>query len=125
MIEELKRQVEEESKGKASMQHALQAARHDLDLMHEQLEEEQESKNLTQRALSKANGEIANWRTKYESDAIQRTEELEDAKKKLAARLQDAEEQTENALAKVSSLEKSKARMYSDYEDQAVELEQA
>merc|ERR1712168_666055 len=75
--------------------------------------------------LSKANGEIANWRTKYESDAIQRTEELEDAKKKLAARLQEAEEQTENALAKYSSLEKNKQIMQQDYEDQAVELEQA
>merc|ERR1719403_696525 len=29
MIEELKRQLEEESKGKQSMHHALQAARHD------------------------------------------------------------------------------------------------
>merc|ERR1719516_940276 len=125
MIEELKRQVEEESKGKASMHHALQSARHDYDLLNEQFEEEQEAKNMVQRALSKANGEIANWRTKYESDAIQRTEELEDAKKKLAARLQDAEEQTENALAKVSSLEKSKARMYSDFEDLQVSYEQA
>ena len=30
--------------------------------------------------LSKANGEVAQWRTKYETDAIQRTEELEEAK---------------------------------------------
>merc|ERR1712135_87906 len=108
MVETLKQQFEEESKGKASMHHALQSARHDYDLLNEQFEEEQEAKNMVQRALSKANGEIANWRTKYESDAIQRTEELEDAKKKLASRLQAAEEQTENALAKASSVEKNK-----------------
>lgn len=33
-----------------------------------------------QRAMSKANSEVAQWRTKYETDAIQRTEELEEAK---------------------------------------------
>ena len=54
----------------------------------EQCEEEQEAKQELQRSLTKANGEIAVWRNKYETDAIQRTEELEEAKKKLAARLQ-------------------------------------
>ena len=48
--------------------------------MREQVEEEQEGKAELQRALSKANAEVANWRTKYETDAIQRTEELEEAK---------------------------------------------
>lgn len=39
-----------------------------------------EAKAEMQRALSKANSEVAQWRTKYETDAIQRTEELEEAK---------------------------------------------
>ena len=80
LIEDLKRQLEEESKNKQSMTHALQAARHDLDLLRAQVEEEQEGKQELQRALSKANAEITSWRTKYESDAIQRMEELEEAK---------------------------------------------
>merc|ERR1719228_763963 len=107
------------------MNHALQAARHDLDLMHEQLEEESEAKADLQRALSKSNAEIANWRSKYENDAIARMEELEDAKKKLALRLQDAEEQTENALSKAASLEKAKVRMTAENEDLQVALERA
>lgn len=41
-------------------------------------EEEQEAKAELQRAPSKANSEVAQWRTKYETDAIQRTEELEE-----------------------------------------------
>ncbi len=53
---------------------------HDCELLREQFEEEQEAKSELQRALSKANAEIAQWRTKYETDAIQRTDELEDAK---------------------------------------------
>lgn len=65
---------------KNALAHGLQSARHDCDLLREQYEEEQEAKAELQRALSKANSEVATWRTKYETDAIQRTEELEEAK---------------------------------------------
>lgn len=65
---------------KGSLAHAVQSSRHDCDLLREQFEEEQEAKSELQRSLSKANAEIAQWRTKYETDAVQRTEELEEAK---------------------------------------------
>lgn len=58
----------------------MQSARHDCDLLREQFEEEQEARAELQRCLSKANSEVALWRNKYETDAIQRTEELEEAK---------------------------------------------
>ena len=82
-----------------------------MELLREQFEEEQEGKNELVRQLSKSNGEIGQWRTKYETDAVQRTEELEEAKKKLSGRLNEAEESVEAALAKCSSLEKSKSRL--------------
>ncbi len=65
---------------KNALAHAVQSARHDTDLLREQYEEEQEAKAELQRSMSKANTEVAQWRTKYETDAIQRTEELEEAK---------------------------------------------
>lgn len=65
---------------KNALSHALQSARHDCDLLREQYEEEQEAKAELQRAMSKANSEVAQWRTKYETDAIQRNDELEEAK---------------------------------------------
>lgn len=65
---------------KNALAHALQSSRHDCDLLREQYDEDQEAKAEMQRALSKANAEVAQWRTKYETDAIQRTEELEEAK---------------------------------------------
>ena len=68
------------TQAKNALAHGLQSARHDCDLLREQYEEEQEAKGELQRALSKANSEVAQWRTKYETDAIQRTEELEEAK---------------------------------------------
>uniref|UniRef100_A0A3B4YC93 Uncharacterized protein n=2 Tax=Seriola lalandi dorsalis TaxID=1841481 RepID=A0A3B4YC93_SERLL len=124
-MEELKRQVEEESKAKSALAHALQSARHDCDLLREQFEEEQEAKAELQRAMSKANGEVAQWRTKYETDAIQRNDELEEAKKKLAQRLQEAEEAMEAANAKCSSLEKTKQRLQGEVEDLMTDVERA
>uniref|UniRef100_A0A674HIN6 Myosin heavy chain 7B n=1 Tax=Taeniopygia guttata TaxID=59729 RepID=A0A674HIN6_TAEGU len=110
---------------KNALAHALQASRHDCDLLREQYEEEVEAKSELQRTLSKANAEVAQWRTKYETDAIQRTEELEEAKKKLATRLQEAEEAVEAAHAKCSSLEKTKHRLQTEIEDLSVDLERA
>ncbi|XP_053564589.1 myosin-4-like [Bombina bombina] len=124
-IEELKRHLEEETKAKNALAHALQSARHDCDLLREQYEEEQEAKAELQRSLSKANGEVATWRTKYETDAIQRTEELEEAKKKLAQRLQEAEEQIEAVNSKCASLEKTKVRLQGEVEDLMVDVERS
>ncbi|XP_077406621.1 myosin heavy chain, skeletal muscle, adult-like [Vanacampus margaritifer] len=124
-VDELKRQVEEETKAKSALAHALQSARHDCDLLREQFEEEQEAKAELQRAMSKANSEVAQWRTKYETDAIQRNDELEEAKKKLTQRLQDAEEANEAVNAKCSSLEKTKQRLQGEVDDLMVEVERA
>uniref|UniRef100_A0A667ZYG7 Myosin heavy chain 6 n=1 Tax=Myripristis murdjan TaxID=586833 RepID=A0A667ZYG7_9TELE len=110
---------------KNALAHAVQSARHDCDLLREQYEEEQEAKAELQRSMSKANSEVAQWRTKYETDAIQRTEELEDAKKKLAQRLQDAEEAVEAVNAKCSSLEKTKHRLQGEIEDLMVDVERS
>uniref|UniRef100_A0A669CFT3 Myosin, heavy chain 7B, cardiac muscle, beta a n=1 Tax=Oreochromis niloticus TaxID=8128 RepID=A0A669CFT3_ORENI len=125
LVEELKKQLEEENKAKSALAHALQSSRHDCDLLREQYDEEQEAKADLQRALSKANAEVAQWRTKYETDAIQRTEELEEAKKKLVARLQEAEESVEASNAKCSSLEKTKHRLQTEIEDLVIDLERA
>ncbi|KAK0144617.1 Myosin-6 [Merluccius polli] len=143
-IEDLKRQLEEEvkvsklilhliktdsciitCKAKNALAHAVQSSRHDCDLLREQFEEEQEAKAELQRSMSKANSEVAQWRTKYETDAIQRTEELEEAKKKLAQRLQDAEEAVEAVNAKCSSLEKTKHRLQGEIEDLMVDVERS
>ncbi|XP_068588260.1 myosin-7-like [Cebidichthys violaceus] len=121
--EDLKRQLEEESKARVALAHAVQASRHDSGLLREQLEEEQESKAELQRELSKANGQVVQWRAKYETDAVLRIEELEDAKKKLVVKLQTIEEAVETSQAKCSSLEKTKVSLQTEIEDLLVELE--
>uniref|UniRef100_A0A667X0C7 Myosin-7B-like n=1 Tax=Myripristis murdjan TaxID=586833 RepID=A0A667X0C7_9TELE len=123
--EGLKKQLEEDSKARVALAHAVQASRHDCCLLREQLEEEQEAKAELQRALSQANSQVAQWRAKYETDAVLRIEELEDAKKKLVVRLQAAEEAGEASLARCSSLEKTKQRLQTEIEDLMVDLERS
>ncbi|KAI7791208.1 Myosin heavy chain [Triplophysa rosa] len=124
-IEDLKRHIEEEVKAKNALAHAVQSVRHDCDLLREQFEEEQEAKAELQRRMSKANFEVAQWRTKYETDAIQCTEELEESKKKLAQRLQEAEESIEAVSSKCASLEKTKQRLQGEVEDLMTDVERA
>ncbi|KAM8755414.1 myosin-7B-like isoform 2-T4 [Acanthopagrus schlegelii] len=123
--EDLKRQMEEESKARVALAHAVQASRHECSLLREQLEEEQEAKAELQRTLSKANSQVVQWRAKYETDAVLRIEELEDAKKKLVVKLQTVEEAVEASQAKCCSLEKSKQGLQTEIEDLVVELDRS
>uniref|UniRef100_A0A8C3SXI7 Myosin-16 n=1 Tax=Chelydra serpentina TaxID=8475 RepID=A0A8C3SXI7_CHESE len=124
-VDDFKRQLDEESKSRSTAVVSLANTKHDLDLMKEQLEEEQEGKAELQRLVSKLNTEVTTWRTKYETDAIQRTEELEETKRKLAARLQVAEETAEAAQARAASMEKTKQRLQIEVEDLTLDLEKA
>uniref|UniRef100_A0A8B9G5S7 Myosin motor domain-containing protein n=1 Tax=Amazona collaria TaxID=241587 RepID=A0A8B9G5S7_9PSIT len=96
-------------------------ARHDCDLLREQYEEETEAKAELQRALSKANSEVAQWRTKWPQLRVL----VPPGRKKLAQRLQEAEEAVEAVNAKCSSLEKTKHRLQNEIEDLLVDLERS
>ena len=56
---------------------------------------------------------------------MSRGEELEEAKRKLASKLTEAEEQVEAALNKCNALEKVKARLQGEVEDLMVDVERA
>ncbi len=56
---------------------------------------------------------------------LARGEELEEAKRKLAAKLTEAEEQVEAALNKCNALEKVKARLQGEVEDLMIDVERA
>uniref|UniRef100_A0A3Q3L319 Uncharacterized protein n=1 Tax=Labrus bergylta TaxID=56723 RepID=A0A3Q3L319_9LABR len=123
-LSEMSRQLEEKE-SLIALAHALQSSRHDCELLREQYEEEQEAKAELHRCLSKANSDVSQWRNKYETDAIQRTEELEEAKKKLALRLQEAEEAVEAVNSKCSSLEKTKQRLQGEVDDLMMDVERS
>ncbi|XP_031220572.1 myosin-15 [Mastomys coucha] len=124
-VEELRAQLEEESRSQSALAHVLQSTKHDYDLLREQFEEEQEVKAELHRALSKGNKETVQWRTKYEHDAMQRTEDLEEAKKKLAIRLQEAAEAIGVSNAKNASLERARHRLQLELGDALSDLGKA
>ncbi|CAB1314768.1 unnamed protein product [Coregonus sp. 'balchen'] len=120
-LQRIKQKLEKERGRDQDGGRRISSSRHNCDLLREQYDGEQEAKSELQRA----NAEVAQWRTKYETDAIQRTEELEEAKKKLVTCLQEAEESVEASNAKCSSLEKIKHRLQTEIEDLVMDLERS
>merc|ERR1712203_437520 len=63
------------------------------------------------------------WKSKYETEALGRIDELESGKSKLAAKVAEAEENIEALNAKIGAAEKSASRMNSELEELAMEYE--
>jgi len=53
---------------------------HENDNLREQLDEESETKADLQRQISKLNAEIQQWKTRFESEGLQKVDEIEEAK---------------------------------------------
>merc|ERR1719233_2386324 len=65
------------------------------------------------------------WRSKYETEGIARAEEIEAARLKLAARLEEAEIQIEQLNVKNIQMEKGKANIVSEIEEMQLQVERA
>ncbi|CAL1527462.1 unnamed protein product [Lymnaea stagnalis] len=124
-LEEAKRLLEDETRARQKLASELRNLQADLDALREQLEEEQEGRADLQRQLSKANTEAQLWRSKYESEGASKTEELEESKRKLQTKLNEAEQAAEAANLKVAALEKAKSRLQGELEDLMIDVERA
>lgn len=65
------------------------------------------------------------WKSKFETEAAARAEEVEELRRKFNARLQEQEEHIEALLVKVNNLEKQKSRLQSEVEVLIIDLEKA
>lgn len=123
-LEEAKGSAEEESRLRQKLSSENRNLQADLDQAREQLEEEQSGRADLQRLLQKANNEVSMWKSKCESgEGGVRSEELEELKRKLGAKLQDAEALLEAAQTKAASLEKANNRLKGEIEDLTIEVE--
>merc|ERR1719402_1393838 len=91
--------------------------------MKMRIEEEAEKKNDALKALSKAQSEIQLWKSKYETEALGRIDELEGGKAKLGSRVMEAEETIDSLNTKIAATEKSKQRLETELEELAMEYE--
>merc|ERR1712117_727534 len=87
------------------------------------IDEEAEKKNDALKALSKAQAEIQLWKSKYETEALGRIDELEGGKAKLSSRVMEAEETIDSLNTKIAATEKSKHRLEAELEEIAMEYE--
>merc|ERR1719147_499389 len=84
---------------------------HELDGAKETLDEEVAARENTMRLVSKAEGDAAQLRQKYETEAVAKAEELEMTNMKLKARLTEAEAAVDNLQAKFAQVEKAKGKI--------------
>merc|ERR1719225_2605039 len=122
-LEDTKKLADGEARDRAALLTKFKALCSESENLRMKIDEESEKKNDVLKALSKAQSEIQLWKSKYETEALGRIDELEGSKHKLAAKVAEAEENIEALNAKIGSAEKSAARMSSELEELAMEYE--
>merc|ERR1719219_3242462 len=122
-LEDTKKLADGEARDRAALLTKFKALVSESENLRMKIDEESEKKNDVLKALSKAQSEIQLWKSKYETEALGRIDELESGKSKLAAKVAEAEENIEALNAKIGSAEKSAARMNSELEELAMEYE--
>merc|ERR1712223_1072116 len=98
---------------------------HELDGLKEAFEEELGARENINRQTAKAEGEAAGWRSRYETDAVAKAEDLEMTKMKLQARLTEAESMIDNLNGRLSQIEKAKEKIKAEIDEMNVTLDQA
>merc|ERR1712062_957272 len=109
-LEEQRRVSDDEARERHALLGKFKNLEHELDGIREQLEEESGAKEDILRQFNKAQQESDMWRSKYETEGLAKAEELEMSKMKLQARLAEAQGTIEQMNAKLSQLEKAKAK---------------
>merc|ERR1719402_847936 len=98
---------------------------HEVDGAKETLDEESSGRENVLRQVSKCETDADMWRTKYETEAVAKAEELEMTKMKLSARLTEAESSTDNLNAKLAQVEKARAKLQHEIDEMTANLDQA
>ncbi|VDP27395.1 unnamed protein product [Schistosoma mattheei] len=124
-LEEARHSLEDESRMKAKLNGEVRNLTSDLDSLRETLEEEQSAKGDLQRQLQKLQGELQQLRSRGGGGGDVRSEEVEELKRKMNAKIQELESEAESAKSKCGQLEKTKARLQGELEDLMVDVERA
>lgn len=122
-IDELKSQLEDESASKNSLVNQLRAANADLTAARDDVEILSGEKSDLARNFTNVQNEMLSWKSRLESEALPKIDELEGEKRKLLARIQEAEDRADEAMSKCNNLDKMRTRLMHELEDSGVELE--
>merc|ERR1711884_868564 len=124
-LDEAKKVADDEARERSLLIGKFRNLEHELDGLKSQYDEEVGSREDVARQTNKCEGEAAMWRSKYETDAVAKAEDLEMSKMKLHARLTEAESTIDNLNMKLAQIEKAKAKLQSEIEEMNISLDQA
>merc|ERR1719370_1872776 len=124
-LDEQKMIADVEAKERVSLLGKFRNLEHEADGLKQNFDEEAVSKENVGRQLNKALGDADMWRQKYEIDGIAKAEELEMSSMKLQARPSEGQATIEQLNGKLAQLERAKAKAQADFNDMAVQLDQA
>jgi len=122
-LEDTKRLADGEARDRATLLTKFKNLSTDCENLKMRIDEEADKKNDTLRALSKAQAEIQLWKSKFETEALGRIDELEGNRSKLVTRVSEAEETIESLNTRIAATEKSKHRIETELEDIQMEYE--
>merc|ERR1712241_256576 len=124
-LDDAKHTADTESRERQLLLGKFKNLEHELDGLKEHLDEEIASTEDIARQTKKAEGEAGTWRSKYETDAVGKAEELEMTKMKLTARLTETETTIENLNAKYGQIDRARGKIHAEIEEMTVNLDQA
>merc|ERR1719365_198722 len=122
-LEDTKALSDAEARDRSSLLTRFKTLSTDCENLRMLINEESDRKNDYLRQLSKAQSEIQLWKSKFETEALGRIDELEGNKTKLGFKVTEAEETVESLNVKIASCEKSKHRLDTELEDLQMEYE--
>ena len=124
-LQDAKHNADAESRERQLLLGRFKNVEHELDGLKEAYDEELAGRENINRQTSKAEGEAAMWRAKYETDAVAKAEDLEMTKMKLMARLTEAEALIDNSNQKLLQMDRAKAKLQAEIDEMNVNLDQA
>lgn len=124
-LEDARRRLEEDERRRQTLEANLRQTEMDLEQTRLQLEEESEARLDLERQLTNANGNVALFRSKYETECAARAEEVEELRRKFTIRIQEQEEHIESLVVKINSLEKLRTKLTSEIEILIIDLEKS
>ncbi|XP_071106373.1 myosin heavy chain, striated muscle-like isoform X2 [Haliotis cracherodii] len=124
-VEESRRSADEEQRMRQKLQAEFRNLNAEMGGVRDQLIEEQERCASLERQLSKSNSEMLQWRSKFETEGSIKVDELEDIRRRMQSRLNEAEQNLESERARCSGNEKVKIRMQAEIDDLAMEYQRA
>merc|ERR1719479_379777 len=124
-LDEARRVADDEAKERAALLGKFKNLEHELDGVKEHMDEEGGLKEDILRQVAKANQESDMWRTKYETEAVAKAEDIEMNKLKLQARLTECQSTIDQLNLKAAQVEKAKQKLAADIDEMAAQADQA